>query len=200
MCFIIIISQPIILLLHFVSTESVLHDAAAATISTQQREACATNQTTKDDIVRLMHLFKEPMAQRHWSNLFGVLKRAELDARKSNGQHSEAANPLDSLPEIYNDYKNFHPQNAMVNYVSVGNNSLPVKKQPYQANASEWAYLANYTHNLEPTNLSRQNIIRGADWVKSMWTDCRKYLHQMFLQYNRSGQNDHEKDEWGSQT
>ena len=74
MCFIIIISQPILLLLHFVSTESVLHDAAAATISTQQKEACAANQMTKDDIVHLMHLFKEPMAQSHWSNLFHVLK------------------------------------------------------------------------------------------------------------------------------
>ena len=92
-----------LLLFHSVCPDSVLRDAAAATISTQQKEACANNQTTKDDIVRLMHLFKEPMAQRHWSNLFGVLKRAELDARKSNGQHSEAANPLDSLAEIYND-------------------------------------------------------------------------------------------------
>ncbi len=88
----------------------------------------------------------------------------------------------------------------MVNYVLMGSNSMPVKKQPYQANSSEWAYLANYTHNLEPTNLSRQKIIRGVDWIKSTWTDCRKYLHQMFLQYNHSGQNDSEKDEWGSQT
>ncbi len=125
----------------------------------------------KDDIVHLMHLFKEPLAQRHWSNPFGVLKRSELDARKSNGQHSEAANPLDALAEIYNDYKNFQPENAMVNYVSVDMNSMPVKKQPYQASAPEWAFLANYAHNLEPTNLSRRHIIRGADWVKSTWTD-----------------------------
>ena len=69
--------------------------------------------------------------------MFGVLKRAELDARKSNGEHSEATNPLDYLAEIFNDYENFCPQNAMVRYVSPGTGSPPVKKQPYQASGSE---------------------------------------------------------------
>ncbi len=132
--------------------------------------------------------------------MYGVLKRAELDARKSNGEHSEAANPLDYLAEIFNDYENFCPQNAMVRYVSSGTGSPPVKKQPYQASGSEWAYLANYTHDLEPTNIGRRHIIRGSNWIKSTWCDCKKYLHQMFLQYNQSGQNDNKRDEWGSQT
>ena len=165
-----------------------------------QNDAAANSHTTKDDIIRLMHLFKEPVAQRHWSNLYGVLKRAELDARKSHGEHSEIANPLDCLAELFNDYENFRPQNAMVQYVASASHEAPVKKQPYQASSSEWSYLANYTHDLEPTNLSRKHIIRGADWIKSTWGDCRKYLHLMFLQYHRSGQNDNEKDEWGSQT
>jgi len=73
------------------------------------------------------------------------------------------------------------------------------QKTPYQASEAEWAYLANFTHELEPANLSRRGIIRGDDWVKSTWTDCRKYLHQMFTNYNRSGQHDDDKDEWGSQ-
>jgi hypothetical protein len=128
-----------------------------------------------------------------------VLKRAELDARKSTGEHSKVANPLECLAELFNDYNNFRPQNAMVQYISNGTSGQPVKKQPYQASSSEWAYLANYTHDLEPTNLSRRHIIRGADWIKSTWCDCHKYLHQMYLQYNHSGQNDSEKDEWGSQ-
>ncbi len=42
----------------------------------------------------LLHLYKHPMAQRHWSNLHGVLSRAELDAGKSAGVQSEAANPF----------------------------------------------------------------------------------------------------------
>ena len=54
-------------------------------------------------------------------------------------------------------------------------------------------------HPVESTSLSRRNIIRGEDWIKSTWTDCRKYLHQMFTNYNRSGQHDDDKDEWGSE-
>jgi hypothetical protein len=114
-----------------------MQEATTASLTTTQNEANVNSQTTKDDIVWLMHLFKEPRAQRHWSNLYGVLKQAELDARKSNGEHSEATNPLDYLAEIFNDYENFCPQNAMVRYVSPGTGSPPVKKQPYQASGSE---------------------------------------------------------------
>jgi len=145
-----------------------------------------------------MHLFKEPGAQRHWSNLYGVLKRAELDARKSNGDLAEAANPLDCLAEMYNDYINFSPQNEVLMYISI--NGQAVKKQPYQASTSEWVFLVNYTRDLDPCNLSRKHIIRGPDWIKTTWLDCQKYLHTMFQQYNRSRQNDPKKDEWGSQT
>jgi hypothetical protein len=70
------------------------------------------------------------MAQRHWSDLHGILKRAELDARKSNGEHLEAANPLDCLAELFNNYRSFRPQNAMVQYVSTGTNSHLSRSSP----------------------------------------------------------------------
>jgi len=114
--------------------ESMLRDAKVASTAAEQVKAAANNHTTKNDIARLMHLYKEPSAQCHWSNIYGVLKRAELDARKSNGEVAEAANPLDCLAEIFNDYSTFMPQNAMVKYVSVNGN--PVKKQPYQASTT----------------------------------------------------------------
>ena len=41
----------------------------------------ANNNTTKDDVARLIHLFKEPAAKIHWSNHYGTLNRAQLDAR-----------------------------------------------------------------------------------------------------------------------
>jgi hypothetical protein len=53
-------------------------------------------------------------------------------------------------------------------------------------------------HEIEPTNLSRRNIIRGPDWIKSQWGEVWKNLHQMFVQYNHSGQHDPDMDEWGS--
>lgn len=165
----------------------------------QQRENQRDKNTTKDDIARLLHLFKEPSAQIHWSNLYGILNRMQLDSRKSSGEQSEAARPLACLAEIFNDYQGFHPQNVMVQYVSRGSQRRPVKKQPYQPSSPEWAVLANHCHDIEPTNESRRHIIRAEDWIKETWNDCRKYLHQTFLQYNRSGQHDPDRDEWCSQ-
>jgi hypothetical protein len=109
----------------------------------RQRESQRDKNTTKDDIARLLHLFKEPVAQCHWSNLYGILSRNELDARKSTGEQSEAARPLSCLAEIFNDYSSFTPQNVMIQYVSRGN-ERPAKKQPYEPNSSEWATLANH--------------------------------------------------------
>ena len=100
----------------------------------EQAEALASEaprqnvQTTKDDIVRLLHLFKEPTAQWHWTNLYGILNRAELDARKAGSVYSEAANPLNNLAEIFNDYDELAPQNEMVEYESPGVNMRPIKK------------------------------------------------------------------------
>jgi hypothetical protein len=121
----------------------------------QQQENQRDKNTTKDDIACLLHLYKDPMAHCHWSNLYGVLSRAELDARKSTGPQAEAENPLNSLVECFNDYETFQPQHVMVEYVSASPNMLPVKRQPYQASSAEWSALANHCHDIEPTNLSR---------------------------------------------
>ena len=111
--------------------------------------------------------------------------------------YSESANPLCCLAEMFNNYDEFTPQNAMVEYVSPGINLPPVKVNPYKPSSAEWSYLAAFTNDLEPTNLSRRAIIRGPDWIKSTWNYCQKYLHQMFVNYDRSGQHDDDKDERG---
>ncbi len=87
----------------------------------------------------------------------------------------------------------------MVKYAPQGPNDAPVKKTPYQASETEWAFLANFTHDLEPTNHSRRDNVRGEDWIKSTWMDCCKYLHQMYTNDYRSGQHDDDMDEWGSE-
>ena len=76
--------------------------------------------------------------------------------------------------------------------------SRPVKKLPFEASSPEWSYLATQCQEIEPTNLSHKNLIRGPGWTKTQWADIRKNLHQMFLQYNHSGQHDADQDEWGS--
>ncbi len=95
-------------LCHFyLCLETVLEDDRAGTVTVNQNDAAVNSQTTKNDIIRLVHLFKEPAAQRHWSDLNRILKRSELDARKTNGEYSEAANPLPCLAELFNDYHSF---------------------------------------------------------------------------------------------
>jgi hypothetical protein len=86
----------------------------------------------------------------------------------------------------------------MLEYVALSNGSIPVKKFPYSASAPEWSYLATHTQEIEPTDFTCRNIIRGPDWIKTQWCEIRKSLHQMLLQYNRSGQHDPDMDEWGS--
>jgi hypothetical protein len=147
-------------------------------------------QPTKDGIAWLLHLFKEPGAQRHWCNLYRVLNRSELDSRKSGGDYGEAANPLSHLAELFNDYDKFQPQNNMVTYITVTPGTKPVKKFPWELSASEWSYLATLCHELEPTNTSQRHIIRDAGWIKSCWAEVRKFLHAMFTSYNVEGQHD----------
>lgn len=161
---------------------------------------------SKDDLVRLMHLYKEPSAQVHWTNFFGVLNRDQLDARKSStpsltksrGSLSDAANPGDCLASIFNDYVAFKPQNLMVMYVYDASLRRPVKKQPFEPSSDDWEMLANHCHDLDPTNLTRKSILRDGDWIKSTWNDLRRWLHHIFTTYHRSGQMDADKGDWCS--
>jgi hypothetical protein len=179
--------------------ELVVMEAQQDTVAAAQSKTSRNTQTSKDDIIRLIHLFKEPSVQRHWTNLHGIMKRAELDARRAPPAYAEGANPLSYLAEVFKDYEGFTPQNLMVEFMSPGVNLPPVKKTPYQASATEWSYLATFTHDLEPTNAACKDIVRREAWIKPTWTDCRKYLHQMYINYNRSRQHGDDKDEWGSE-
>ncbi len=132
---------------------NIINRAREDSLESAQKEVSVSSQNTMDDITRLMHLFKESSAQIRWSNLYGILSREELDARKSTGAQSEAANALSCLAEIYKDYDSFHPQNLMVQYISPGVNHHPIKKTPFAPSAPECAELANETHDIKPTEL-----------------------------------------------
>ncbi len=86
----------------------------------------------------------------------------------------------------------------MVAYVYDHATGVPKKRVTYEPSHDDWAELANHTHDLEPTNLARRNILHDAAWIKSTWNDVEKYLHQVFLGYNRSGQHDNDMGDWCS--
>jgi hypothetical protein len=69
---------------------------------------------TKDDIAWLINLFKEPGAQMNWSYHFGVLNRAQLDARRTAGPLSDAANLFACLAKMFNNYSELQPRNLMI--------------------------------------------------------------------------------------
>ena len=92
-------------------------EAQHDTVAAAQSKMSHNKQTSKDDIVRLIHRFKEPSVQQHWTNLHGIMKRAELDARRAPPAYAEGANPLSYLVEVFNDYEGFTPQNLMVEYM-----------------------------------------------------------------------------------
>jgi hypothetical protein len=54
----------------------------------------------------------------HWTNYYGILSRAQLDARKLTGVQVEAANAISCLAVLQNDYEALTHQNAMVTYVN----------------------------------------------------------------------------------
>jgi len=86
----------------------------------------------------------------------------------------------------------------MVSYVFDRASGVPKKKVPYAPSHDDWAELSAHTHDIEPTNLARRNILRDQAWIKSTWNDIRRYLHQVFIGYNRSGQHDDDMGEWCS--
>jgi hypothetical protein len=124
-----------------------------------------------------------------------------LGARKSGSSLAEAANPLDSLADMFNDYEEFTPQHAMLEYKACAANrdGKPVRVVPYEANSPEWEQIIDEVHDIEPTNSKRAEIIRDSAWIKLHWTELRKCLHDVFLIYNRSGQHSVDKGDWGSE-
>jgi hypothetical protein len=86
----------------------------------------------------------------------------------------------------------------MIKYIHDAATGVPKKKIPWEPSDDEWAELSTQMFDIDPTNINRKNILRDEAWVKSTWNDVRKYLHQVFIQYNRSGQHSGDMGEWCS--
>jgi hypothetical protein len=78
----------------------------------------------KNDLVRLLELRKYPEAQVFWTATEASYNRRILDARKSSsapnlagtGSLADDSDPYGQLAEIFNDYKEFTSQNALIQY------------------------------------------------------------------------------------
>jgi hypothetical protein len=81
-------------LIPFLTAVAVLHQSRVDATNVANEVTTASGNNTKDDIACLIHLYKYPGAQMHWTNYYGVLSRAQLDARRSTGVQADAANAL----------------------------------------------------------------------------------------------------------
>ena len=85
--------------------KSILETCKTAVL--EERRSTITN-TTKDDIVRLLHLNRYPDAMVHRSDTKNVLTRAQLDARNSVIDDARVrSESWECLANIFNDYVHF---------------------------------------------------------------------------------------------
>jgi len=115
--------------------------------------------THKDDLARLLHLYKDPDMQIAWTQTTATMSRAQLDARHSSAPNADASgtlgdhsSPWETLAERFNDYAEFTPQNATVKYIAATSMfALPVKIIPFEASGPELQVLAGHCFEIEPT-------------------------------------------------
>ena len=97
-------------------------------------------------------LRKEPGAITHWTTTQQInVSRRVLDAKKSDsapsfdGKHSlaEVQDGWERLADIFNDYKNFTPQNEMICYAN-GSDGIPIPKVPKAASDEKYTVLFQF--------------------------------------------------------
>lgn len=134
--------------------------------------------TNKHDRARLLHLYKDPRAQMAWTGAYNPLSRKDLDSPARTSQY------FDTLASMFNDYKSYTYQNAVVKYdLRTGRPMDPlVPVLPTMTN------LMNHTHELNPADPTRPR--RSGAWVKETWGMMKKQISLAFAKFTASGQQD----------
>jgi len=140
---------------------------------------------TKHDKVRLMHLYADPTAQMLWSRFLGVKTRPQLDADNSHPSDGPIVDDSgQKLAEMFNNRSPdalFQPQNRAIKYID----GLP--KFPYEpANELVDVSVVRVLADLDPNQAVRPN--RGADWIKAQWSKLNSNITQIWHDYCKSGQ------------
>ncbi len=113
----------------------------------------------KDDLARLLHLYKDPDMQIAWTQTASTMTRLQLDARHSTtpdaggaGTLGDHATPWETLAERFNDYAEFTPQNESVRYIAASSMFEPPQKVvSWVASCHTLQILASHCYDIEPT-------------------------------------------------
>jgi hypothetical protein len=172
---------------------AIITKSKADTASASAENELRRKQTSKDDLVRLLHLRKLPAAQMDWYRVENPASRRELDGRRSDAPSLSGqtmAEDFDSwgtLASKFMNYEEFNFQNVLIQYSeSATGKASPIK--PFVPRIAEVAVLATSAHDVNPSNMERSTIIRDGAWVKEWWTKLKGYLSQVFVRFNRSGE------------
>lgn len=102
------------------------------------------------------------------------------------GALSDTMNPWELLAGRFNDYKDFAPQNGLIQYKDSPEGPIP--KHPYRASSEDYTCLAASCWDLNPCNHLRRSIIRDGAWVKEHYTKMRGFIAVVLADFNRSGE------------
>lgn len=187
--------------------QAVLNQAKQATTEAAEAAKARKENTSKEDLVRLLHLRKEPCAQLAWSRTEEALARRALDARNSIdaptasgvGSLADEADPFGELASIFNNYDAFCPCNDFVAMVP-GTTTPCVPARPVDP---DYTTIVANTGAVNPSDRSRASITRDGAWIKEQWIKLKSYLTAVFADFERSGKQASKGDaevEWMSES
>jgi len=84
-------------------------------------ESTRSENTSKHDRARLIHLWMAPSAQTHWTHALSPLPRLVLDDRPNRKA------PYDALADMFNNYEEYVFQNTTIEYGDDGKATVPWK-------------------------------------------------------------------------
>ena len=176
-----------------------LADELAAAELAANAATMRTENTTKSDYARAIHIYNDPRLVGFFVEAYSpVVERAILD---DNQDRTDMSGGWKKIDDAFNDYVSYTYQNATIRYAQpidmdgvLGGH--PIKMVPYQARSDELVGMADRCHALDPSDSSRP--VRDIAWIKDLYRKLRAELSKLRQSYHKSGNMDAEDQnaEW----
>lgn len=163
-----------------------------------KRRSCTQNEpgnkkraenTTKNDLVRLIELRIHSSVQRKWLNCFSPQDRSTLDANLASEETLSHPNMVyfNELAAVFNnrnldDSNDFRPQNIVCEYASEVEKEYPLRNANPDLYSEE---VFDILKDLNPMEVTAP--IRDGEWIKDHMADLRLQLQVPYKRWSKSG-------------